>query len=90
MLLQAQGKLRLAEPFFRRALEGCERTLGPDHPDTRMLVNNTRNLLEGGFFRSGLQATSIKGLALAAAGLMTGGSHAAMNMTSSLLCFVTV
>ncbi len=35
LLLQAQGKLSLAEPFFRRALEGFERTLGPI---TRTLV----------------------------------------------------
>ena len=30
-----QGKLKEAEPFFRRALEGCERTLGSEQPHTR-------------------------------------------------------
>ena len=33
-LLRAQGKLSLAEPYYRRALEGNERTLGRDHPNT--------------------------------------------------------
>ena len=34
-LLFQQVKLKEAEPFFRRALEGCERTLGSEHPHTR-------------------------------------------------------
>jgi hypothetical protein len=44
-LLQAQGKLDLAEPFLRRALEGLERTLGPGHPNTLMTVKSLRILL---------------------------------------------
>ena len=45
-LLEAQGKLSLAEPFLRRALEGSERTLGRDHPHTLNSVDNSRILLE--------------------------------------------
>ena len=47
MLLQAQGKLDLAEPFLRRALEGRERTLGRDHLDTVGSANDLGLLLYG-------------------------------------------
>ena len=46
MLLYEQGKLGLAETFLRRALEGRERILGRDHPDTLQSVYNLRNLLK--------------------------------------------
>ena len=46
MLLQDQGKFSLAEPFLRRALEGCERTMGRDHPYTLRSVINVRVLLK--------------------------------------------
>jgi hypothetical protein len=46
VLLQVQGELSLAEPFLRRALEGRERTLGRDHPDTILSVNITRESVE--------------------------------------------
>ena len=46
ILLQAQGKLILAEPFFRRALEALERTLGRDHPDTLSEANNSKALFK--------------------------------------------
>ena len=36
--LHNQGHLKDAEVFWRRAVEGFERTLGPDHPDTLMSV----------------------------------------------------
>ena len=41
-----QGKFSLAEPFFRRAVEGLERTLGPAHPDTLRSVDNLRTTLQ--------------------------------------------
>jgi tetratricopeptide (TPR) repeat protein len=34
-----------AEPSFRRALTGCERVLGPEHPDTLTIVNNLAFLM---------------------------------------------
>ena len=43
--LVAQGKLEEAEVLFRRALEGYERVLGVDHPDTLNSVNNLGGLL---------------------------------------------
>ena len=45
-LLQTQGKFRLEGVFFRRAVEGRERTLGPDHPETRESAINLRALLK--------------------------------------------
>ena len=39
-LLQDQGKFDLAEPYYRLALEGCERTMGPDHSQTLSALNN--------------------------------------------------
>jgi tetratricopeptide (TPR) repeat protein len=34
LLLQTQGKLSEAEPYYREALEGNRRVLGDEHPDT--------------------------------------------------------
>ena len=45
-LLQAQGNLAKAEQFYRRALEGRERILGVDHPDTCLTVEHLRRLLD--------------------------------------------
>ncbi len=45
-LLQSLGKLKEAEPFFRRLLELSERTLGRDHPNTRNAATGLRVLLE--------------------------------------------
>ena len=42
----ANGKLAEAEPLFRRALEGNERQLGAQHPDTLKAVNNLAWLLK--------------------------------------------
>jgi hypothetical protein len=44
-LLQAQGKLGMAERSYRRALDGRERTLGRNHPYTLTPVNNLGSLL---------------------------------------------
>jgi non-specific serine/threonine protein kinase/serine/threonine-protein kinase len=44
-LLNRQGKLDEAEPFFREALEGRRRVLGDDHPDTLNSINNMGRLL---------------------------------------------
>jgi len=45
-LLQATGRLAEAEPLYRRALEGTERVLGPDHPNTLTFLENLGYLLE--------------------------------------------
>ena len=45
-LLEACGKLDEAEALYRRALEGMERVLGPDHSDTLTSVNNLGLLLQ--------------------------------------------
>jgi len=37
--------LEQAEPLFRRALEGSEKVLGVDHPNTLITVNSLGNLL---------------------------------------------
>ena len=39
LLLDQQGKLKEAEPFYRRALEGRERAMGSDR---RILVSRRR------------------------------------------------
>ena len=41
-----QGKLDEAKAMYERALAGKERTLGADHPDTLMTVNNLAIVLE--------------------------------------------
>jgi tetratricopeptide (TPR) repeat protein len=43
--LQDSGDARAALPLKRRALEGRERVLGPDHPDTLVSVNNLAGCL---------------------------------------------
>jgi tetratricopeptide (TPR) repeat protein len=45
-LLQAQGKLAEAEPYYRDALEKRRRVLGEEHPDTLTSINNMGVLLE--------------------------------------------
>ncbi len=43
--LQSRGQYKGAEPLLRRALEGFERVLGAEHPDTLNSVNNLAELL---------------------------------------------
>jgi len=45
-VLRDKGDYAGAEPLFRRALEGFERVLGPEHPDTLASVNNPAALLD--------------------------------------------
>jgi non-specific serine/threonine protein kinase/serine/threonine-protein kinase len=45
-LLQAQGKLDQAEPYYREALEKRRRVLGGEHPDTLISINNMGALLQ--------------------------------------------
>jgi hypothetical protein len=45
-LLQAQGDLAGARPYYERALAVRERVLGPEHPDTATSLNNLGNLLQ--------------------------------------------
>ena len=40
------GRFGGAEPLYRRALEGLERVLGMENPDTLMIVNNLAGLLD--------------------------------------------
>ena len=44
--LSVNGLYRAAEPLLRRALEVCERVLGPEHPDTLGSVSNLAQLLQ--------------------------------------------
>jgi tetratricopeptide (TPR) repeat protein len=46
VLLQTQGKLSEAEPFYREALEGNRGVLGDDHPSTLTSINNLAGLLD--------------------------------------------
>ncbi len=45
-LLQAQGDLAGARPYYERALAIRERVLGPEHPDTAGSLNNLGYLLQ--------------------------------------------
>jgi tetratricopeptide (TPR) repeat protein len=45
-LLQAQGKLCVAEPLYREALAARRRTLGDEHPDTLASIYNLAVLLQ--------------------------------------------
>ena len=45
-LLQSQGKLAEAEPYFREDLEKSRRVLGEEHPDTLTSINNMGFLLQ--------------------------------------------
>ncbi len=44
-LLQSQGRLAEAEPYFREALEKRRRALGEEHPDTLVSINGMGLLL---------------------------------------------
>jgi hypothetical protein len=44
-LFEAQGKYAEAEPLYRRAIAICEKTLGPEHPDTKTARENLEILL---------------------------------------------
>jgi Tfp pilus assembly protein PilF len=44
--LSVNGLYLAAEPLLRRALEVCERVLGPEHPDTLGSVSNLAQLLQ--------------------------------------------
>jgi tetratricopeptide (TPR) repeat protein len=39
-----QGELNAAEEMFQRALNGCEKTLGPDHISTLQTAGNLGSL----------------------------------------------
>ena len=45
MMVEEQGRLRESEVLKRRVLEGCERVMGIDHPNTLTSVNNLGSLL---------------------------------------------
>jgi Tfp pilus assembly protein PilF len=45
-VLESQGKYEEAEAMHRRALEGREKVLGPEHPETITSVNNLGSMLE--------------------------------------------
>ena len=45
-LLRIQDKLSEAEPFLRRALEGFCRTMGEEHPNSRIASLNLAQLLK--------------------------------------------
>ena len=44
-LLQDQGKLSEAEPLLLEALKAYKRTLGAEHPQTPLSINNMATLL---------------------------------------------
>ena len=46
ILLKGKGDIAGAEELYRRALEGRERILGPEHPDTLTSVYNLARLRE--------------------------------------------
>jgi hypothetical protein len=43
--MRALGDAAGALPLYRRALESCERVLGPEHPDTLGSLNNLAGCL---------------------------------------------
>ncbi|PSN58554.1 hypothetical protein BS50DRAFT_510243, partial [Corynespora cassiicola Philippines] len=45
-VLDYQGQYVKAERLFRRALEGSEKVLGPEHPSTLASVSNLGSVLE--------------------------------------------
>ncbi len=45
LLLQAQGRLADAEPYYREALQGHRRVLGDEHPDTLISITSMAALL---------------------------------------------
>ena len=44
-MLESKGDYAAAEPLYRRALAIAEKTLGPDHPNTAMSLDNLAGLL---------------------------------------------
>jgi tetratricopeptide (TPR) repeat protein len=44
--LRFRGEYRTAKPYYERALAIREKTLGPDHPDTAISLNNLGGLLQ--------------------------------------------
>ena len=62
-VLAARGAFAEAEPLRRRALDGYERLLGPEHRDTLIAVNNLAMVLEqlGNFSEAPLRAASSHG-----------------------------
>ena len=45
MLYSAEGRYEEAEPLYERALTIAAKTLGPQHPTTREVLNNFSELL---------------------------------------------
>ena len=43
-LLQTQGQLAEAQPYYARALAIWEKVLGPEHPNTALSLNNLAEL----------------------------------------------
>ena len=62
-MLMHRGAFAEAEPLLRRALDGYERLLGPEHRDTLIAVNNLAEVLEklGKFREAPLRAASSHG-----------------------------
>ena len=46
LVLKAQGKLEVAEPLYREALDGCRKELGSTHAGTLTSLNNLARLLQ--------------------------------------------
>jgi len=46
LVLDSQGKYEAAEEMHRRALELCEKVLGPEHPSTLVSMNNLARMLD--------------------------------------------
>jgi tetratricopeptide (TPR) repeat protein len=63
--LKARGDLAGALPLYARALELCERLLGPDHPEIAVLLNNAGNTYESLGQSETAMAMFERGLALA-------------------------
>ena len=47
MMYYNQGQYGESETMHKRALAGCEKALGPDHPDTLGVVQNLGALYQG-------------------------------------------
>ena len=73
MLLQAQGDLAGAAPLYREALAGRRVTLGDEHPDTLVSINNLGMLLYAQGDLAG--ATPLYREALAGSRAMLGDQH---------------
>ena len=55
-----QGRHTEAEPLYRRALDGREKVLGAEHPDTLASLNNLAILLENQVIMMLCCVTSLK------------------------------